>query len=412
MIFYRTGIYLYFIAIVIASLFNSKAKEWLKGRRLQKNDLKNKLPRAKRIWFHFASLGEFEQGRVLLENIQLQYPHYKFVISFFSPSGYLIRKNYALAEKVYYLPLDSAANAKLFLDHINPDLIFFNKYEYWFHYIQEAKNRNIPLFVSSVIFRKEQVYFKWYGSFQRNILRLVNYFFLQNSKSQHLLQSININNADVCGDTRFDRVYEHSLNPKNDEVIAAFCAGQKIFVAGSTWPKDESILLELKPKLNGFKMILVPHEISDSHINQLSKLCGDDAILYTDCINKEVPKNKSILIVNTIGLLNSIYKQASYCYIGGGFGAGIHNTLEAAVYGKPIFFGPKYQKFEEAKDLINAKAAFSIQHVDELNSIIQQMETSHELYNTTCDISKKYVMNNKGATEKILNFLKVNNFLT
>jgi 3-deoxy-D-manno-octulosonic-acid transferase len=411
MLFYQLGIYLYYLLILFASNFNKKAKEWINGRKAQKLLFKTPLPQAKRIWFHFASLGEFEQGRVLLENIHAQFPEYNFILSFFSPSGYLIRKNYVFAEKVYYLPLDSSVNAKLFLDHVNPDLIFFNKYEYWYHYINESNKRNIPLFITSAIFRKEQIYFKWFGSFYRKILSLVNYFFLQNESSKNLLQSININNTEICGDTRFDRVYEHSISPKSDPLISAFCDEQKVLVAGSTWPKDESILLQAKANFSKFKFILVPHEISDLHIDQLRKLCGDEAFLYTDYIGKELPKNKSILIINTIGLLNSIYKHANYCYIGGGFGAGIHNTLEAAVYGKPIFFGPNYQKFEEAKELIRLQAAFSINNADELSKIIHSLEKSAELYNSTCERAKTYVLNNKGATEKIMNYLKANRFL-
>lgn len=409
---YQLGVYLYYLLILIASPFNKKAKLWIEGRKAQKKKLEIPLEDQPRIWFHFASLGEFEQGRALLEQIQSTYPAYKIVITFFSPSGYEIRKNYALAEKVYYLPLDTKKNARLLLNHLKPTLIFFNKYEYWYHYISEANQRNIPLFVSSAIFRNDQLFFKSIGSFQRKILSLVNYFFVQNENSIQLLNSINIKNAIICGDTRFDRVYEHSLQAKNIELIDKFCGNAKVLVAGSTWAPDEKLLANLLRDFPEMKLIIVPHEIGEAHITEIKQVYKNNSVLYSELsLNSEL-KNKNILIVNTIGILNSLYKYASYCYIGGGFGVGIHNTLEAAAFGKVLFFGPNYKKFNEAVELINTSAAFSVEHYLELKEKIDYFEQNQIAYNNSCTNAKNYVYSNKGASEKIINFLVANKYLT
>ena len=403
---YQLGIYLYYAFIAFASLFNQKAKLWIVGRRAQKAVLKTKLAEAKRIWFHFASLGEFEQGRSVLEQVHQKYPDHKIIISFFSPSGYEIRKNYALAEKVYYLPLDTPKNAKQFLDHINPSLIFFTKYEYWFHYFNEAEKRNIPLFVISSIFRENQLFFKSYGGFQRKILGLVKHFFVQNEKSKNLLGSIEIKNVTIAGDTRFDRVYEHSLNPTNDDCITQFSKDSAVFVAGSTWPKDEELIFNFYKTNAKLKFIIVPHEVNSTTKNSLLNLFGDNAFLYTEFKNKEIPKDKRVLIVDTVGLLNSIYKIAKYTYIGGGFGVGIHNTLEAAAYGMPIFFGPNYHKFSEAKDLIRIGSAHSITSSKELEQLIANFEDDINNYLSTSKNAKDYVYTQKGATKIILDYIQ------
>ncbi len=409
-IVYQLGVYLYYILLLMLSPFHSKAKKWIDGRRTQQNLFEQPLPKAKRIWFHFASLGEFEQGRIIIEKINKIYPDYKFVISFFSPSGYEIRKNYALAEKVYYLPIDSPRNAKKFINHIQPSLIFFNKYEYWYNYIKEANTQGIPLFVSSAIFRQSQLFFKPYGSFQRHILSLVHHFFVQNKQSEELLKSIHIHQFSLCGDTRFDRVYEHAQVANVNSAIINFCDNKQVFVAGSTWQADESVLENLRVDFPDMKLIIVPHEISESHIQQLLKRFDNDCVLYTE-LNEENVHDKNVLIVNTIGMLSSIYKIAKYCYIGGGFGSGIHNTLEAAAFGKPIFFGPEYSKFQEAKDLISIKAACSIQNYVELKEQLIRLNASASLYAESCDLASKYVSNNYGASDKIIAYLRSNKFL-
>ncbi len=411
-ILYQLGVYSYYLFILFASLFNRKAARWINGRREQSKLLESKLPSAKRIWFHFASLGEFEQGRSVLEKINKQYPSYKIIISFFSPSGYEIRKNYSLAEKVYYLPLDTKSNAKKFIEHINPSIIIFNKYEYWFHYFNEAKKRNIPLFIISSIFRENQLFFKFYGSFQRKILRLVNHFFVQNSLSKSLLESIHISNSIVAGDTRFDRVYEHSQNPVEDYCINSFCNHSEVFVAGSSWLKDEELIYTFSKSFPQFKYIIVPHEVNSTTITSLQKLFGNEAGLYSKYKNTNVPPEINVLVVDTVGLLNSIYNKAKYTYVGGGFGVGIHNTLEAAAYGKPIFFGPNYQKFSEAKDLISIGAAKSISTSTELIEAINALEKNDLEYQNVCNTAKQYVYTQKGATDKILNYLEQENYLS
>lgn len=407
---YQLGVYLYYALLLLLSPFNPKAKKWVDGRRAQKKLFEQALPKAKRIWFHFASLGEFEQGRIILEKINKIYPEYKFVISFFSPSGYEVRKNYALAEKVYYLPIDSPKNAKKFINHIQPSLIFFNKYEYWYSYIKEAKTQGIPLFVSSAIFRTSQLFFKPYGGFQRQILRLVHHFFVQNKPSEELLKSIHIQQFSLCGDTRFDRVYEHAQVAEVDKKIIDFCGNKPVFVAGSTWSADELLIQNLLVDFPEMKLIIVPHEISDSHIQQITTCFKNESLCFTE-LNENNYFDKNVLIVNTIGMLSSIYKIAKYCYIGGGFGSGIHNTLEAAAFGKPIFFGPKYSKFQEAKDLVSLNAAKSVQHYKNLKEEISMLNHSEELYYTTCELARNYVSNNYGASDKIIAYLQSNNYL-
>lgn len=410
-IIYQLGIYFYYLFIRFASLFNNKAALWINGRSSQLTLLKTPLPAGKRIWFHFASLGEFEQGRSVMEALNKKHQEYSIVITFFSPSGYEVRKNYSLAEKVYYLPLDTQANAKLLLNHIKPSIIIFNKYEYWYHYFNESKKLGIPLFVISSIFRENQLFFKWYGGFQRSILRLVEHFFLQNKESGKLLKSLNIDNFTIAGDTRFDRVYEHSLNPNSDKTIEAFCASGEIFVAGSTWAKDEEIIaksLKLFPQL---KTIIVPHEVNDANINSLLKLFGESAVLYSDYRDISLPENAKVLIVNTVGLLSSIYKHAKFTYIGGGFGVGIHNTLEAAAYGKVIFFGPNYRKFSEAKELIAIGSAKSILNENELNSQLKFFVDNPIELEKASRSAKEYVIAKKGATQIILNYIEENKVL-
>lgn len=410
-IVYQLGVFSYYLFVLFASIFNRKAKQWIQGRVEQKTKFNTPLPKTPRIWYHFASLGEFEQGRNVLEQIKKEYPNYAIVVTFFSPSGYEVRKNYALAEQVYYLPLDTPSNAKLVFNHIQPSLIFFTKYEYWYNYFSEAKKRSIPLFIISSIFRKEQLFFKPYGFFQRKILGLVTHFFVQNKESIDLLNSIQITNCSIAGDTRFDRVYEHSLNPIQDNCIAKFCDLSSVFVAGSSWPKDEELIQDLLIEFPLMKFIFVPHEVNEGSINSLKTMFGTDAELYTKYKNATFPENKRVMIVDTVGLLNSIYQYATYCYVGGGFGVGIHNTLEAAAYGKPVYFGPNYQKFSEAKLLIQINASKSISSASELIEQIKLLEGNHAIYLEKCTAAKNFVLNEKGATEKIISALKKENYL-
>lgn len=404
MVLYRLSIYFYYLFIKFASLFNEKAKLWIEGRKAQEHVYKTSLEKSDRVWFHFASVGEFEQGRSIIEYFKNNYPNYKIVISFFSPSGYELRKNYPV-EKVYYLPLDTPKNAKAFINHIQPSIAIFNKYEYWHYMMEELHNRSIPLFATSAIFRKNQIFFKWYGWFNRKTLGYVSHFFTQNILSDQLLESINHENFTMAGDTRFDRVYEHSLTVKDDERILKFADKQKVFVAGSTWPEDEKLILDFIKNHADLKFIIVPHEIKSENIQKLYSSLNPHAFLYSK-FDKDYNADKKILIVDNVGLLSGIYHIAHICYIGGGFGKGIHNTLEAATFGKPIIFGPNYEKFQEAKDLIARSAAFSISNANDLNEIGNQLLNDEKIYEQSASSAREYVLEKKGATEVITNYLK------
>ncbi|WPV00137.1 glycosyltransferase N-terminal domain-containing protein [Mucilaginibacter sp. cycad4] len=413
MLLYNIGIKLYSLFIRFASLFNNKARLWIAGR---KNTVFVRMECS--IWFHFASLGEFEQGRPILEAMRNLHPGKKIVITFFSPSGYEIRKNTPLADHVYYLPLDTAQNARRFIDAINPEIVIFTKYEYWFHFFNEANKHKIPLYIVSGIFRQGQVFFKWYGGFNRKILSLVSYFFLQDEASKQLLQGIGITNTLVSGDTRFDRVWANAQNRKQLPLIEEFKNGQKLFIAGSTWPQDEALLAKLVSQYPDWKFIFAPHEIPEEKINNLISLLPEGkAITFSqlkseaeglksgDFINQSLTSNLQSLVIDNIGMLSSLYAYADIAYIGGGFGVGIHNTLEAAAFGLPVIFGPNYQKFNEAKELIALKAGFSIGNETELKGIVETLINDEAFYSVTSKKVSTYVKENVGATELIMRFI-------
>ncbi|MFC0515434.1 3-deoxy-D-manno-octulosonic acid transferase [Mucilaginibacter angelicae] len=413
MLLYNIGIKLYSLFIRFASLFNNKAKLWVSGR---ENIVFVRIESS--IWFHFASLGEFEQGRPILEAMRNLHPGKKVVVTFFSPSGYEIRKNTPLADYVYYLPLDTAKNARSFIDAINPEMVIFTKYEYWFHFFNEAHKRNIPLYIVSGIFRPKQVFFKWYGGFNRKILSLVSHFFLQDEASKQLLQGIGITNTSVSGDTRFDRVWANAQNPKVLPLIAEFKNDHKLFIAGSTWPQDEALLAQLVSQYPDWKFIFAPHEIPEDKINNLIDLLPEGkAITFSqlkseaeglksgDFINQSLTSNLQSLVIDNIGMLSSLYAYADIAYIGGGFGVGIHNTLEAAAFGLPVIFGPNYQKFNEAKELIALKAGFSISNETELKGIVETLVNDEAFYNVTHKKVFNYVKENVGATEMIMKYI-------
>ena len=397
---YNIGIQLFGLILSVFSLFNKKAKLFVRGRTNIFADIQNRLDKNKRyIWFHFASLGEFEQGRPVLEKIKEQFPQKHVVITFFSPSGYEVRKNYPLADGVFYLPLDTANNAKKFVSIVNPELVVFTKYEYWYHYFNTLKSLGIPLFMISAIFRPNQVFFKPYGALNRTILGFVDFFFVQNEESKKLLAAIGIEKAVVSGDTRFDRVAENALNPKRINLIAKFCNATPTLVAGSTWREDERLLALLIAENNHWKFIIAPHEIDDKHIADIRQLIPG-AVLFSKLADAD--HNAHVLIIDNIGLLSSIYQYGSIAYIGGGFGAGIHNTLEAAAFGLPVVFGPKYDKFQEAKDLIDLQAAISISDQHELKKAFLQFSSDG---NKAGIISKEYVAAKKGSTEQIITYI-------
>ncbi len=392
---YNISILIYGLIIRLVSLFNAKAKLFVDGRKgIFERIAEKKITIDRPIWFHFASLGEFEQGRPVLEKIKSLNPEEKILVTFFSPSGYEIRKNYALADGIFYLPLDTPANAKKFVRLVNPKMAIFTKYEFWPNYFKALASKNIPLYIISGIFRPNQIFFKWYGGFYRNVLKCVNHFFVQNEESKALLKNIHINNVEISGDTRFDRVYENAQMPKELPTIQKFCKNAPVLIAGSTWPDDEKLLVELAAKHPNWKIIIAPHEIHASHIAEIQKLFPK-ALKFSE-LNQQTADHQ-ILIINNIGMLSSLYQYGKIAYIGGGFGVGIHNTLEAAAFGLPIIFGPNYNKFQEAKDLINIEAAKSISNADELASAFNYFNE-----NESGKIASDYVANKKGATDIII----------
>jgi 3-deoxy-D-manno-octulosonic-acid transferase len=401
-IIYSIGIYLYGVLIFIASLFNEKARLLRKGQHQAFTLLKEKVdPNARYVWFHAASLGEFEQGRPVIEQLKREEPDTKILLTFFSPSGYEIRKNYTGADIVSYLPLDTLGNALRFVDIVKPYKAIFIKYEFWPNYLLALKAAHVPVFSISAIFRPEQVFFKGYGSWYKSLLKTFKHIFVQDKPSKELLQAHGINNVSVAGDTRFDRVADLANQAKSIPLVEAFVKdARKVIVAGSTWPKDEEFLVRYLKEHADVKLILVPHEIHEAHLSGIFKQLGTDFIRYTQADESNI-LSSNCLIVDTIGLLSSIYRYTNVAYIGGGFGVGIHNTLEAAVYNVPVVFGPNYRKFCEARELIAAGGAFSINDYEMLEAQLDK------LFNDTDagKIAGEYVKQNTGATKMIINLL-------
>ncbi|WP_343533724.1 glycosyltransferase N-terminal domain-containing protein [Pedobacter sp.] len=395
---YNISMLIYGLLVRLASLFNAKAKLFVDGRKGIFEHIAAKVNANERpIWFHFASLGEFEQGRPVLERIKSSKPNEKIIVTFFSPSGYEIRKNYALADGIFYLPLDTIAKANRFVKLVNPKMAIFTKYEFWPNYFKALARQNIPLYIISGIFRPNQIFFKTYGGFYRNVLKCVKHFFVQNEESAMLLKSIGINNVDISGDTRFDRVYENSQTPKHLPLIEKFCGEAPVLIAGSTWPEDEKLLVHLAAKNPNWKLIIAPHEIHEAHINAIADLFPNSLRFSKLNIEATAEIGSQVLIIDNIGMLSSLYQYGKIAYIGGGFGVGIHNTLEAAAFSLPVIFGPNYQKFQEAKDLIEIGAAKSINNAEELIAAFEYYLT-HE----SGILAKNYVAHQKGATEMII----------
>jgi 3-deoxy-D-manno-octulosonic-acid transferase len=367
----------------------------------------------KLVWFHCASLGEFEQGRPLIEKFKVKHPEYKIFLTFFSPSGYEIRKNYKGADFVFYLPIDTPANAKQLIRIINPKAVFFIKYEFWFNYLNELKNENVPTYLVSGIFRKEHYFFKFYGTWFRKQLNCFSHFYLQTEESKQLLKSIGYNNITVCGDTRFDRVFEISKQVVSIPLIEKFKQNKNIFIAGSTWLEDEKVIANCNPdsyreQIANYKLILAPHEIDENHLRVLDKLFGNAKKIRYSQANEQNVTTADVLIIDNIGMLSSIYQYASIAYIGGGFGKGIHNILEAATFGKPVIFGPNYKKFSEANELIQLGGAFSVSTEENLKSILNSINNTEALSQIST-ISKNYVTSHSGACSVILSTITLSN---
>lgn len=402
-ILYSILLRIYFVLILIASISNDKAKKWISGRRSIFKRLRAQISDADDvIWFHCASLGEFEQGRPVIEAYKKQHPSSKILLTFFSPSGYEIRKNYEGADYIFYLPLDTYFNAKRFLQIVRPKAAVFVKYEFWYYYLQALHRNSIPTYVISAIFRPNQIFFRWYGGMFRRILRNYRQLFVQNQQSCDLLRSIGVTNVTISGDTRFDRVADIARNVKDLPIVGSFVGGNFALIAGSTWPDDETILAEYAAANPSLKMVVAPHEIGEGHIQDiLAKFRALKTVRYTQASPEEAA-NAQILVVDTIGILSSVYRHGKVAYIGGGFGVGIHNTLEAATFGLPIVFGPNYHKFQEAKDLVGLKAAFSIENYVQFNDVMGLLTKNSQALHQASKAAKEYVTSHIGATQTII----------
>ncbi len=399
---YNLFIYLYLFAIKVTSLFNAKAKMWISGRKSQEIRIKNK--ESEILWFHCASLGEFEQARPLIEKSKIQNPTSKIVLTFFSPSGYEIRKNYSGADYIFYLPMDTPSNARKFIEQINPQKVFFIKYEFWFNYLNELKRKNIPTYLVSGIFRENHYFFKPYGNWFVKQLSSFTHFYLQDQTSEKLLKQKGFKNTTVCGDTRFDRVNDIAKNVKSFPLVEQFKQGKDILIVGSSWKEDEKIISDSNNQLlatNNYKLIIAPHEIDENHIQFIIQQFSDSKIVRYSNANSENVKTADVLIIDNIGMLSSLYQYGNIAYIGGGFGKGIHNILEAATFGLPVIFGTNYHKFNEAKELIQAGGAFSIANNNEFQKTMQLLSDKMVLQTAT-HIAKHYVQSRTGATDKII----------
>lgn len=402
-ILYDLGIRLYYLLILLVSPFNLKARQWIRGRRGLMKEIENTIdPALPLIWFHCSSLGEFEQGRPLMEKIRERDPGRHILLTFYSPSGYEIRKDYPGTDFVFYLPLDTRVNAKRFLRLLNIEKAYFIKYEFWYHLLTSLKSHNIPVYLVSGIFRKEQVFFRSWGKWFRKILACFEHLFVQQESSLDLLKSIGIQNVSLAGDTRFDRVRSIVQASTEDPRFMAFKGSSSIIIAGSTWPQDEELLVRYINQTGRLlRWIIVPHEIHESGIIRLISQINKKCQRYTTMANKDLSKTE-VIIVDTIGLLSSLYQYAEVAYIGGGFGKGIHNTLEAATFGLPVIFGPKYQKFQEAVDLVGNKAAFPVRDYASFERILSSLLNEPRLMKEAGESARKLVMDNLGATEQIL----------
>ena len=402
---YNLAIGIYDLIVHIMAPFSRKPRKMMKGHWVVYELLRQQIEKdARYIWFHAASLGEFEQGRPIIEKIRAKYPDYKILLTFFSPSGYEVRKNYRGADVVCYLPFDKPRNVKKFLDISNPVMAFFIKYEFWKNYLDELNKRRIPVYSVSSIFRKDQIFFKWYGGTYRNVLKNFDYLFVQNEASRRFLSKIGINKVTVVGDTRFDRVLQIREEAKELPLVEKFKGDSFTLVAGSSWGPDEDLFLEYFNTHPEMKLIIAPHVIDENHLVEIISKLKRPYVRYTRADERNVQK-ADCLIIDCFGLLSSIYRYGEVAYIGGGFGVGIHNTLEAAVYGIPVVFGPKYHKFMEAKQLIEAQGAFSISNYEELGSLFDRFLTDEHFHRETGSNAGFYVTNNAGATDKVLSMI-------
>ena len=400
---YNLSMRAYGAAIALAARKHEKARLWSEGRRnLLERMAQAVVPGERIVWVHVSSLGEFEQGRPLMERIRREYPEYKIALTFFSPSGYEIRKNYAGADYVFYLPLDTPGNARRFLDILKPEVAIFVKYEYWLNLLAELRRRKIRTFIVSAIFRRNSVFFRWYGWLWRQALESFEELFVQNEESKQLLAELGFDNVIVAGDTRFDRVAEIAAAAKRIELVERFKGDRRLFVAGSTWGPDEEILIELINRNPDIRFVVAPHEMEDARIDHLMRSVQGGAVRYTQCDASTTFEKTQVLVLDTMGILSSVYGYAEWAYIGGGFGAGIHNTLEAATFGLPIAFGPNYRNFKEARDMLTLGAAVSVTSAAELDAWFSPLRDDAAHYRHTARTAKDYTTRNQGATSLIV----------
>ena len=418
---YNIVIYFVLWGIAIASLFNEKVRKMWRGEREAFKILKQKVdPNAKYIWFHAASLGEFEQGRPLMERIRKDYPQYKILLTFYSPSGYEVRKNYEGADIICYMPVDTRLNAIRFFRLVRPVMAFFIKYEFWSNFLHILKHRNIPTYSVSSIFREDQVFFKWYGRNYAGVLKCFTRFFVQNEESKRLLEGIGITAVDVVGDTRFDRVLQIKEAAKQLPICEAFRTGVassqsadvphhdfKVFVAGSSWPPDENIFIPFFNEHKDWRLLIAPHVIAEEHLKLiLSLIKGKKVVRYTQTTPAEAAE-ADVLIIDCFGLLSSMYNYGDVAYIGGGFGVGIHNTLEAAVWNMPVIFGPNNKKFQEAQGLLKSGGGFEINTYEDFSGLMSSLMNDETFLKQAGDKAGAFVAHLAGATDKVLASVKL-----
>ena len=402
MLLYNAAIALYDLAVYLLFPFSRKPRKMVKGHWVVYDQLRQQREEdAEYIWFHAASLGEFEQGRPMIEEIRRRHPDKKILLTFFSPSGYEVRKHYEGADVVCYLPFDKPRNVRKFLDLARPSMAFFIKYEFWKNYLDELRRRDIPTYSVSSVFRKDQVFFKWYGGLYRKVLHDFTCLYVQNELSRRYLGRIGVTDVKIVGDTRFDRVLEIMHRAKDLPIVEAFRGDGPVLVAGSSWQPDEELFIRYFNEHPGMKLIIAPHVIDDLHLVDIINRLKRPYVRYSKATPDKAAK-ADCLIVDCYGLLSSIYRYGTISYIGGGFGVGIHNTLEAAVYGMPVVFGPKFQKFVEAKELIEVGGAYTISDYTGLETLLDRFISDKAFLDKTGDAAGHYVMSRAGATEKIL----------
>ena len=399
---YHIFISFYAFGIKIASLFNAKAKLWVDGRQHILQQIKSSIKSEdEMVWFHCASLGEFEQAKPVIEKLKNNFPAYKILVTFFSPSGFEHRKNDSLIDYVFYLPIDTKKNAKAFIKMVKPKMVFFVKYEFWFNYIMELKRNNIPTYLISGVFRENQLFFKWYGAWYKQVLTGFTHFFVQNETSKNLLLQHHFSNVTLSGDTRFDRVFENTQHPKKLSLIEQFKGNNILLVGGSTWQPEEQILANYSKLYPNCKIIIAPHDISENHVLTIEKLFNQNCIRYSQA-NETNVNSQPVLIIDNIGLLANIYQYADIAFVGGGFSGALHNILEPASFGNVVLFGSKHQKFNEAQKLIAAKGGFEVANEHDFKNTINVVLSDLTFYKNN---SKKFVTDNVGATDTILRFL-------